>query len=317
LSKRLAIFFGNLCLALSLCASVHAQVMADACNTDDAEILRLFDATAFLVNINVQQLVRNADQTYLLTPMGTYTDSPFGQLDPAAEYYGTPQAPAGRSGVLISSNTILTSAHATPFDYTGFAYVFGLHAQRAGWICHYPDVTHILAENVYFASTDVNGQYNGVVLNTHSETSPGDFVVITLDRPVVGRAPVAVRKGGFASPQDRFAGVSFSQRLIPAKGDFAIQHIHENAPSGVAIANTSMMGGASGAPVYNLDAGVIETVGAITNSCVYYYRGPSGLFLSQLNCPGSFYPVNGPVTVISMLPGFHDADLIFRDAFEQ
>jgi hypothetical protein len=299
-----------------LCASANAQVMTDACNTDDPGILHLFDATAFLVNINVQQLVKNPDQTYSLVPMGTYTDSPFGPLDPAAEYYGTPQAPAGRSGVLISSNTILTSAHATPFDYTGFAYVFGLHAQRAGWICHYPDVAHIPAENVYFASTGVSGQYNGVVLNTHSDTAPGDFVVITLDRPVTGRAPLAVRKSGFASTQDRFAGVSFSMRLIPAKGDFAIQHIHESAPSGVAIANTSMMGGASGAPVYNLDAGVVETVGATTNSCVYYYRGPNG-YLSSLNCPGSPYPVNGPVTVISTLPGFHDADLIFREAFEQ
>jgi hypothetical protein len=316
LSKRLAILFGNLCLSLSLCANANAQVMADACDTVDPGILHLFDATAFLVNVNVQQLVKNVDQTYSLTPMGTYTNSPFGPLDPAAEYYGTPQAPAGRSGVLISSNTILTSAHATPFDYTGFAYVFGLHAQRAGAICQYPDVAHIPAENVYFASTAANGQYNGVVLNTHSDTVPGDFVVITLDRPVVARAPLAARKSGFASPQDRFAGVSFSQRLIPAKGDFAIQHINEDAPSGVAIANASMTGGASGAPVYNLDAGVVETVGAIENSCVYYYRGPSGLFLSQQSCPGAFYPVNGPVTVISKLAGFHDADLIFRTTFE-
>jgi hypothetical protein len=317
LNKCLAIYFGTLCLSLSLCASTSAQVMLDACDTNDPEILHLFDATPFLVNQAVQQLVRNTDQTYSLKPMGTYTDSPFGPLDPASAYYGTPQAPAGRSGVLISSNSILTSAHQVPFDYTGFAYVFGLHAQSVGGICQYPDLTHIPAENVYFASTGAGGQYNGVVLNTHSDTAPGDFVVITLNRPVVGRAPVAVRKSGFAAPQDRFAGVSFSLRLIPAKGDFAIQHINENAPSGVAIANTSMMGGASGAPVYNLDAGVVETVGAVTNSCVYFYRGTSGLYLSQLSCPGAFYPVNGPVTVISTLPGFHDADLIFRAAFEQ
>jgi hypothetical protein len=315
LSKRLAIFFGTLCLSLPLCTSANAQVMADACDTSDPGILHLFDATAFLVNLAVQQVVKNPDQTYSLTPMGAYTNSPFGPLDPAAAYYGTPQAPAGRSGVLISSNTILTTAHKTPFDYTYFAYVFGLHAQSTGGICQYPDVTHIPAENVYFASTDADGLYNGVVLNTYSQT-PGDFVVITLDRPVVGRVPVAVRKSGFASPQDRFAGVSFSMRLIPAKGDFAIQHINENASSGVAITNASMMGGASGAPVYNLDADVVETLGAITNSCVYFYAGTNGLYLSQLNCPGPFYPVNGPVTDISTLADFHDADLIFRAAFE-
>ncbi len=291
--------------------------MEDACDTVDPEILRLFDATAFLVNLNVQQLVPNPDQTYTLVPMGTYTDSPFGPLDPAATYYGTPQAPAGRTGVLISGNTVLTSSHQVPFDYTFFAYVFGLNAKTAHGNCQYPDVTHIPADNVYFASTDAGGQYNGVVLNTHSDTAPGDFVVITLNRPVVGRAPVAVRKSGFPLPQDRFAGVAFSLRLIPNKGDFAIQHINETASSGVAIANTSMMGGASGAPVYNLDARVVETVGAITNSCVYFYPGTNGLYLSQLNCPGAFYPVNGPVTVISTLPGFHDADLIFRSAFDQ
>jgi hypothetical protein len=290
--------------------------MADACDTNDAGILHLFDATAFLVNLAVQQVVENPDQTYSLAPMGTYTNSPFGPLDPASEYYGSLQAPAGRSGVLISSNTILTTAHQTPFAYTSFAYVFGLHAQSAGAICQYPDVTHIPAENVYFASTGADGLYNGVVLNTHSNAVPGDFVVITLDRPVVGRVPVAVRKSGFASPQDRFAGVSFSQRLIPDKGDFAIQHINETAPTGVAITNTSMMGGASGAPVYNLDAGVVETLGAITNSCVYFYAEANGLYLSQLNCPGAFYPVNGPVTDISTLPDFRDSDLIFRAAFE-
>jgi hypothetical protein len=316
LSKCLAIFFAGLCLSLPLCTSANAQVMADACYTNDPGILHLFDATAFLVNLTIQQAVKNPDQTYSLTPMGTYANSPYGPLDPASAYYGTPQAPAGRTGVLISSNSILTTAHQTPFDYTLFAYVFGLHAQSAGGICQYPDVTHIPAENVYFASTGADGQYNGVVLNTHSQTAPGDFVVITLDRPVVGRVPVAVRKSGFASPQDRFASVSFSQRLIPAKGDFAIQHINENAPTGVAITNTSMMVGASGAPVYNLDAGVVETLAAITNSCVYFYPGANGLYLSQLNCPGAFYPVNGPVTVISTLPGFHDADLIFRAAFE-
>jgi hypothetical protein len=317
LSKRLAILFGTLCLSLPLCASANAQVMADACDTNDPGILHLFDATAFLVNLTIQQLVKNPDQTYSLTPMGTFTNSPYGPLDPASAYYGTPQTTAGRSGVLISSNTILTTAHQTPFDYVLFAYVFGLHAQSVGGICHYPDPAHIPAEDVYFASTGADGLYNGVVLNTHSPTTPGDFVVITLNRPVVGRVPVAVRKSGFASPQDRFVGVSFSQRLIPAKGDFAIQHINETAPTGVAITNTSMMPGASGAPVYNLDAGVVETLGAITNSCVYFYPEANGLYLMQQNCPGAFYPVNGPVTVISTLPGFHDADLIFQAGFEQ
>ena len=317
LIKRLAIFFAGLCLSLPLCTSANAQVMADACDTNDPGILHLFDATAFLVNLAVQQLVVNPDQTYSLTAMGSYTNSPYGPLDPASAYYGEPQAPAGRTGVLISSNSVLTSAHATPFDYTGFAYVFGLHAQSVSGVCQYPDVTHIPAENVYFASTGVDGLYNGIVLNTHSQGTPGDFVVITLDRPVIGRLPVAVRKSGFASPQDRFADVSFSQRLIPSKGDFAVQHINETAPSGVALTNMSFMGGASGAPVYNLDAGVIETLGAITNTCVYFYPVANGLYLAQLNCPGAFYPVNGPVTDISTLPGFHDADLIFRSAFEQ
>ena len=91
----------------------------------------------------------------------------------------------------------------------------------------------------------------------------------------------------------------------------------ETAVTGVQIANTSMLPGASGAPVYNLDAGEVETLGDYTNSCVYFYNEPNGLFLLQQNCPGNYSAVNGPVTVISTLPGFHDADLIFRNAFEQ
>jgi hypothetical protein len=97
----------------------------------------------------------------------------------------------------------LTVAHQLPFGYTFYVYIFGLRAQDVGGVCQYPDPAHIPAENVYFASTGPDHQYNGVVLNTHSTTLPGDFVVITLDRPVVGRVPMAVRKSGFASPHDR------------------------------------------------------------------------------------------------------------------
>jgi hypothetical protein len=306
------------CLSLSLRATANddAQVMADACATDDAGILHLFDATAFMLNRSFQQVVKNADQTYAMVPMGTYTNSPSGPLDPTSAYYGLPQAPTGRTAVLISSNTLLTVAHQVPFDYKAYIYIFGLRAQKVGGVCQYPDAAHIPAENVYFASLGANGQYNGVVLNTHSDTSPGDFVVITLDRQVVGRTPVAVRKSGFASPQARFADVSFSQRLIPAKADLAIQHMNENSPNGVYIANTSLLPGASGSPIYNLDEGVVETLDASINSCVYFSGQASGLYLLEENCPGYFVPVNGPVTVISTLPGFHDADLIFRAAFE-
>jgi hypothetical protein len=314
-----SILFAALCLSLPLRARANdnAQVMADACATNDPGILHLFDATAFMLNLNFQQVVENPDHTYAMVPMGTYTNSPFGPLDPTSAYYGLPQAPTGRTAVLISSDTLLTVAHSVPFGYTSYAYIFGLRAQDVGGVCQYPDPAHIPPENVYFASTDAAGHYNGIVLNTHSPTSYGDFVVITLDRPVVGRAPVAVRKSGFASPQARFADVSFSQRLIPAKADLAIQHINEDSPTGVQIANTSLLPGASGSPIYNLDEGVVETVGATVNSCVYFSGEANGLYLLEENCPGYFEAVNGPVTVISKLPGFHDADLIFRAAFEQ
>jgi hypothetical protein len=294
--KLTPILFAALCLSLPLRtrASGSAQVMVDACATDDPGILHLFDATSFMLNLNYQQVVRNSDQTYAMVPMGTYTDSPFGPLDPASAYYGLPQAPTGRTAVLISSNTLLTVAHQVPFGYTFYVYIFGLRAQMIGGVCQYPDAAHIPAENVYFASTGADGQYNGVVLNTHSPTSLGDYVVITLDRPVVGRTPLAVRKSGFASPQARFAGVSFSQRLIPAKADLAIQHMNESSPTGVDIANTSMLPGASGSPIYNLDEGVIETLDAMVNSCVYFSAEASGLYLLQENCPGISRPSTGP-----------------------
>jgi hypothetical protein len=317
--KLTPIFFAALCLSLPLHprASVDAQVMADACATNDPGILRLFDATAFMLNLNYQQVVENPDHTYAMVPMGTYTNSSFGPLDPVTAYYGLPQAPTGRTAVLISDDTLLTVAHTVPFAYTSYAYIFGLRAQDVGGVCQYPDPAHIPPENVYLASTDAGGQYNGVVLNTRSPTSYGDFVVITLDRPVVGRAPVAVRKSGFASPQARFVDVSFSQRLIPSKADLAVQHINETSPAGVQIANASLLPGASGAPIYNLDEGVVETVSATVNSCAYFAEENSGLFLLEEDCPGTFHSVNGPVTVISTLPGFHDADLIFRADFEQ
>jgi hypothetical protein len=77
------------------------------------------------------------------------------------------------------------------------------------------------------------------------------------------------------------------------------------------------MPGASGAPIYNLDQGVVETLDAMVNSCAYFSGETSGQYILEESCPGYFEAVNGPVTVISTLPGFHDADLIFRSAFEQ
>ena len=315
-NKALAVFFAAFCAGIPFAAHANPDVMADACATTDPGITGLFDATAFLLNVHVQTYQKNLDGTYAIS-MGTYTTSPEGPLDPSSAYYGQPQAPAGRSGVLISDNTILTSAHALPFEYTTFLYIFGLHAQNVDGNCQYPDLAHIPPENVYFPSTGSDHLYNGVVLNTYSVGGAGDFVLITLDRPVVGRTPLAVRKSGFASPTDRFAGDSFTQRLIPGKGDLAIAHTNETASTGVQVGNVSLMSGSSGSPIYNLDAGVVETVAASSNSCLDFVQQPDGLYLLEEACPGSFIAVNGPVTVISTLPGFKDADLIFRANFDQ
>lgn len=309
-------------LALLLIASTGVradpQVLADACATADPGIQGLFDATVYLVNTNYQQVVLNADQTtYSLTPIGSFTSSPDGPLDPTSAYYGDPQAPAGHSGVLISNKSVLTSAHSLPFGYTAYIYILGLYAKNISANCQYPDLQHIPKDDVYFASKASNGLYNGVVLNTWSPAAEeNDFVVITLDRPVVGHVPLPVRKSGFAAPTDRFAAVHFGERLIPVKGDFAIAHMNETSPSGVAIANTSLTPGSSGGAIFNLDAGLIETVASIGNSCLYFNRQPSGDYILAENCPGAFYPVNGPVTAISASPLFTDVDLIFHYGFD-
>ena len=163
----------SLSLPLRASASDNAQVMEDACATEDAEILRLFDATAFMLNLNYQQVVKNADQTYAMVPMGAYTNTPYGPLDPASAYYGTPQAPTGRTAVLISSDTLLTTAHQVPFGYTSYVYIFGLRAHNVGGICQYPDPAHIPAQNVYFASAGLQASrwiiwYPGRESNPHS-----------------------------------------------------------------------------------------------------------------------------------------------------
>jgi Trypsin-like peptidase domain len=300
-------------------ANADPQVFADACATTDPAILSLFDATVYLPNLNYQQITKNPDGTYALTPIGTYTTSPDGPLDPTSLYYGDPQAPAGHTGVLISNKTVLTSAHSLPFGYTSYLYILGLYAKSVGGNCQYPDLQHIPHDDVYFASTgSPGGSYNGVVLNTWSPAAEqNDFVLITVDRQVVGHTPLPARKSGFALPSDRLAAVHFSQRLIPVKGDFAIAHTNETSPAGMSIANASLTPGSSGGPIFNLDVGVIETVASLGNSCMYFNSQPSGLYLLSDNCPGAFYPVNGPITAISTLPGFTDVDLIFRTGFDQ
>lgn len=250
-----------------------------------------------------------------ITPPPFCMDSKFFGEDRAIGAY------PGRSGVLVGSDLVLTAAHGISandttvpwtvvFGFSGRPIVPGLP------ICWFQHTVGISADNVYrvvqivaYGPRDANGI---------------DLMLLRLDRPVVNRMPIRVRREGHAEPDDRLVAVGHPDQLttkVDLWGRFA--SVSGNPPT-MSTSGIHSFNGSSGSMLYNWERdyveGLISYPGAVTDvltaqGCyksvhVNGVQGigpiitpqfasfipPVSLVVSPIDTPTHIGPVGGPVS---------------------
>jgi V8-like Glu-specific endopeptidase len=154
------------------------------------------------------------------------------------------------SGFLVGPRTLVTAGHCVldsssdPFTCDNTSWIFGFTADAGG--------------GGVPSSVPASDVYHCVNANAVNAGFSEDWAVVTLDRPVARRAPLNVRHGGAVALDQSLAIIGYP-RGLPMK----------ISPNGVArdISNDITFGhdidalsGDSGAPVLDLDTGVVEGI---------------------------------------------------------
>lgn len=252
--------------APSLAQSDGLENWIDACDVTDPAIVRLLAAECALVP---QGAMIPHHGVYDLIP-DTFTyrrDGDPNNVDDQycanTKFYGQIRAAGssfGRSGLLVGPDLVLTAGHFVEPPYedeclSSWYFVFGYQSSlsKSGQ-CVPPQITAIPAENVYScAEIVVRGQ----------DTGTGDFLLVRLDRPVSGRAPVRVRRSGSGDLGDRMVAIGHPDQLS-TKVDVAASFVDEQVIASfgkmVRVREVHLLKGSSGSMYYNLDQDLLESV---------------------------------------------------------
>ncbi|MEZ6235210.1 MAG: GC-type dockerin domain-anchored protein [Phycisphaerales bacterium] len=191
------------------------------------------------------------------------------------------------SSFLVGTDLIATAGHCVgPGDEGQVAYIFGFDQQSA---TIGPD-TVIPADNVYIVTQIVDRALGGDL----------DYCVSRVDRPVVGRTPLPVRRSGEPAAGDPLIMIGHPWGL-PKKIEDGGQVQGVNPGQGFFTANVDAYGGNSGSMVINGNTGVIEGILVRGNpdwsfgSCVQSNVCP------DTGCPG-FEEISKATTFAGSIP---------------
>jgi S1-C subfamily serine protease len=151
------------------------------------------------------------------------------------------------SGFLVAPDVIATAGHCVKgdADLAGIRFVFGFRMDDSA------------TAHVHFTRDDV---YSGKrVIARRLTTADGtDYAVVQLDRPVVGRKPLPIRRTGkVKNGQSVFVighPCGLPQKYAPGAS------VRHNSPTPYFVANLDTFGGNSGSPVFNADDGSVEGI---------------------------------------------------------
>jgi hypothetical protein len=150
------------------------------------------------------------------------------------------------SGSLVASDVVATAGHCVKnaADLATMRFVFGFR------------MTNAATARTKFAADDV---YTGKQLLGRQLSNDGtDWALVRLDRAVVGRKPVAVRKSGKIRNGQAIYVIGHPCGL-PQKYAPGAQ-VRDNSPAPFFVANLDTYGGNSGSPVFNAQNNKVEGV---------------------------------------------------------
>jgi len=212
----------------------------DVYTVTDPHLLRLTQAACAV--ISTAEISNNGDGTYTLSMVPWTLQG--GLPLCAGERFAGQQRIGFCSGFLVAPDLVVTAGHCLS-DCNGHAFLFGF--QQVDSLTPPPSV--VSADDIYFCSQVV----------AHALQGDNDYCLVRLDRPVVGREPIPIRRDGLVSTGAPLVVVG-DPLVLPMKVAAGAE-VKDNRPAYPWFqANTDTYGGNSGSMVVNMDTWRIEGI---------------------------------------------------------
>jgi len=233
-----------------------------------------------LYQVTSTRVKKAAASVVALVKSGDLTQQPDGSFVLATSSYQTDYQLCGSepfvnqplgcfcSGFLVAADVVATAGHCVKSaqDLAGIRFVFGFR------------MTDSQTATTTFPASAV---YAGSSLIGRALAADGsDWALVRLDRPVTGRAPVAMRTSGKVSGIARLFVIGHPCGL-PQKYAPGAQ-VRDNSPTPFFVANLDTYGGNSGSPVFNATDYKVE--GILVRGENDFVSNGSSCFVS-LVCP--------------------------------
>jgi len=201
-------------------------------------------AHAVCAVVDRSEITDNGDGTYTLATVPWTTQSGL-PLCAGERFVGQLQL-GFCTGFLVGPDLLATAGHCvSAADCAATAFVFGFEQIDSTTA----PATVVSADNVYFCSGVVNRVLSGDY----------DHCILQLDRPVVGRDPLTIRRTGSVTNGDPLVVVGHGI-VLPTKAADGANVQNDNGAIPWFQANLDTYGGNSGSPVVNTDTWTVEGI---------------------------------------------------------
>lgn len=199
-------------------------------------------AAGVVALVKKNDLTRQADGSFVLATSSFQADY---QLCGSEPFVNQPLG-CFCSGFLVAPDIIATAGHCVKSaqDLAGIRFVFSFRMNDAQTAR-----TTFPADDVYSGASVIGRQLAG---------DGTDWALVRLDRPVLARTPVPLRRSGKISSKARLFVIGHPCGL-PQKYAPGAQ-VRDNSPSPFFVANLDTYGGNSGSPVFNASNHKVEGI---------------------------------------------------------
>lgn len=210
---------------------------------NDPRLVELARSTAIVMH--KEDITRYESATRVKIPTETFGESQ--NLCKDEPFFDQP-TPGFCSGFLVSDDILVTAGHCianqAACDGTAFVFDYGFDHQGK-------DLSKVDVDDVYYCKT---------IVARRQESGVGqDYAVVKIDRSVVGRSPLKLRRSGAIAKGDDVTVVGHPSGL-PTKitGGATVRANDSGLP--YFVANTDSYGGNSGSAVFNNTTGEVEGI---------------------------------------------------------